>query len=594
MNNLETQTDQVAQALETEPSLETHQIELEPTENAEPLVEPFEVDAATISDSSQSIAADSALEDEIAQLKQRSQMAGKALRHQRKEAESNSRLNQMVRWLIKEPRPDNDGVFHNSRVKLGLLFGGAFAGIMGGMLYFALQTPAEAKAPCQPSVLQSSEAATPGETPSPTVDCPPAAEAASSDPETTNQVPQDAIVDAPAIPTAQLGSNPMPEAPTEPPPSPPQPTAGGEGNPTPDTLLGAIEPTPPLASYPTPGPERTLNSTPPSGISGGYTTTGLDAPPATRGALTRATTSTPRTRAKSVTFPVQISRAKTIVFATPTRDQASESAVSSASGASPAAGVRTDALVSTPQDSGSNQAGPVKTRTVVFSEPSQSRSEAAGNNLGPSSPNQPSSAPSRSVSFSAAQAPNSTAPKQELAQAGLGQNAYPIGSQVQAKLRFGFLAVEGHNEVPVVAESADGTVWLGQAGINKESRVEVHFVEAYIKNQAYACDAQAYHLDKLPGLIGTSRYEAPNLVADLLQASIGGVSSYVQDLTQRATTTSSGGVVTTSRNSGPTLGQTVLGRAASLFDLPKDAKALIRLVEVPAETPFMIVVLPKR
>ena len=146
----------------------------------------------------------------------------------------------------------------------------------------------------------------------------------------------------------------------------------------------------------------------------------------------------------------------------------------------------------------------------------------------------------------------------------------------------------------MVAESIDGTVWLGQASINKESRVEIHFRELYIKGKAYLCDAQAYNLDKLPGLIGTSRYEAPNLVADLLQAAVGGISSYVQDLTQRGSSTTTGTSTTNTRNDGPTLGQTVLSRVSSLFDIGKDTKAVIRLVEVPADTSFLVIVLPKR
>jgi hypothetical protein len=207
----------------------------------------------------------------------------------------------------------------------------------------------------------------------------------------------------------------------------------------------------------------------------------------------------------------------------------------------------------------------------------------------------PGTSPVRTVTLGSSQnPPSSNAPGGDLAQAGLGQDTYPIGSQVQAKLRFGFLAVEGHDEIPVVAESADGSVWLGWASINKESRVEVLFREVYIKGKAYLTSAQAYNLEKLPGLIGSTRYEAPNLVADLLQAAVGGISSYVTDLTQRGTTTTSGSSVSTSRNSGPTLGQTVLGRAANLFDIGKDTRALIRLVEVPAETSFLVIVLPKR
>ena len=554
---------------------------------------------------------------EIEALKSRARLAGNAVRHQVQEAHAHSVLGHLRRTLFLDSKPDIDGKFHPSRVKIGLWLGvpaclGVFLAVASA---FAPMTVA--KQPCLPGELVAADGSAP---------CEPAANTAATtgqNPQSTAQTPETAVVESPTLPRSTMNGEPVPN---------PRPTL----TPT-EPLRPQTEEVAPPATVEAPNATALESgaalSSPPGSMERTYS-----APSGEASYLAPAQAIEPVATTAAARNPEQPARAKTYVLSNPRQPRA---ATVTFKPSSPVATVRSRVLPAgessaqttttgasstvvspnaprapeTTQSAGSAEGGTASQvqiqRTVLLgapasSEPTGSRGQAVAGDARASQPQarnasvggssgNPPSAPTRTVTLGSSQgAPGSSAPGGDVAQAGLGQDTYPIGSQVAAKLRFGFLAVEGNDDIPVVAESADGSVWLGWASINKESRVEILFREVYIKGKAYLTGAQAYNLERLPGLNGTARYEAPNLVADLLQAAVGGISSYVNDLTQRGTTTTSGNSVTTSRSTGPTLGQTVLGRAANLFDIGKDARALIRLVEVPADTAFLVIVLPKR
>jgi hypothetical protein len=575
-------------------------------------------------------------DSEIEVLKNRAKLAGNAVRHQVQEARAHSFLARLWQKLVLESKPDMDGKFHPARWKIGLWLG--VPACLGFALVLAtvLAPTAIAKKPCLPSEPVAADGSSPCE-PVASANMINTADATGQTAQSAAQTPETAVVDAPTLPKSTMNGDPVPNP--EPTPTPTMPLR-------PQTEEVAPSATPEAPSATALGSGATLSS-PGGTMDRTYSATNGEAPYLAAQAITPVPTTTTRNRVQPAQAKTYVlskqrqSRAVTFTFKpSPTTATVRSRMLSSAS-ESPASITNVSSTVAstdaprtpvTTADAGRVEGGTASQaqlqRTVLLSAPAssepvgsrgqavagdaratetqtrsanvagdarasqtQTRSSSVGGNNSPATP------PARTVTLGSSQnqnAPGSNAPGGDVAQAGLGQDTYPIGSQVQAKLRFGFLAVEGHDDIPVVAESADGSVWLGWASINKESRVEILFREVYIKGKAYLTGAQAYNLEKLPGLNGTARYEAPNLVADLLQAAVGGISTYVNDLTQRGTTTTSGSSVTTSRNTGPTLGQTVLGRAANLFDIGRDTRALIRLVEVPADTPFLVIVLPKR
>ena len=579
--------------------------------------------------------------------------------------------------MLKEPKPDTDGIYHFSRLKLiGIVGLIAFIGL-ASVISTALTPSVEAKKPCAypvPTATQST-----GGTSSATAvaqgDCIPLTVVADL-PTSSNQVSGETLIDNPKMPSTGIEQQrqAVPEA--TPSPIEDKPLVSRAQDAPPPVPMPSPESSQPsegatASGYPSPvpsSPSATLNDGPMSiaelpeanrvagrsALRSPRATTvrllSASSPKARTVALQSATTG--RLKQRSTSFaPSEVASSTSVQLGATESTQSSGSRTSTlaAQNGNPhpsrstvlenASAEKPDAPRSTTLAVQAILTKPATTTTLAGV--SASNASARGSNLGSSealsaAPGQRSvsvgiqstaqnttstnAAAPRDTNFNAQASPNAT-PRDSatptnskssaaartvsfgnagstsgtlLEQSSLGQNSYPIGSQVSAKLRFGFLAVEGHDDIPVVAESVDGTVWLGQASINQESRVEIHFRELYIKGKAYLCDAQAYNLDKLPGLIGTSRYEAPNLVADLLQAAVGGINSYVQDLTQRGSSTTNGTTTTNTRNDGPTLGQTVLARVSRLFDIGKDTKAVIRLVEVPADTSFLVIVLPKR
>ncbi len=555
-------------------------------------------------------------DEEIELLKDRARLAGNSVRHQVQEARAHTVLGKLWQKLALESKPDLDGKFHPSRFKLGSWLG--LAACIGFALVLAtvLAPTPTAKKPCLPGEVVAVDGAP----------CEPATVADTTNTVGTNgetqqraaQTPETAVVDAPALPKSTINGDPLPNP--EPAPTPttrmrpqteavaPPATAdvssatalesgatmspgGPMGRNYSATEQGAPYLAGPQAIAPLPSSVRT-----PARPARARTYV-LSSRRQARAVsvMLKSVSSAPMDRSRDLSSagepPAQLGGASSSIVASETPQGGANpgSGGRDETGAAPETQMRSSVLLTA---AGSSEVVSTRDRALA-SDARASETQARSANVGGGG--NPATTPTRTVALGASQnAASANGPGPEVAQAGLGQDTYPIGSQVQAKLRFGFLAVEGHDDIPVVAESADGSVWLGWASINKESRVEILFREVYIKGKSYLTGAQAYNLEKLPGLNGTTRYETPNLVADLLQAAVGGISSYVSDLTQRGTTTTSPNSVTTSRDSGPTLGQTVLGRTANLFDIGKDTRALIRLVEVPAETPFLVIVLPKR
>ncbi|HEX7021326.1 MAG TPA: hypothetical protein VF171_00615, partial [Trueperaceae bacterium] len=103
-------------------------------------------------------------------------------------------------------------------------------------------------------------------------------------------------------------------------------------------------------------------------------------------------------------------------------------------------------------------------------------------------------------------------------------------------------------------------------------------------------EAVALSADGTPGLSATLRDMAPAAAQDLLRAAAGGVSRYVQNLADRQRVTIVGDRSVIEQTELPPLGAFVLGNIASLFDLPADQTAVVRVAQIPPGTRLQLLV----
>jgi hypothetical protein len=167
--------------------------------------------------------------------------------------------------------------------------------------------------------------------------------------------------------------------------------------------------------------------------------------------------------------------------------------------------------------------------------------------------------------------------------------AYGVGDMLNGSLVFGVLTT-GEDELPVLVMDENNVMWRGTAKLNALARVEVSLTH-YIQNGAETPKtATVLDTDSYPGIKATMREAAPTLAADMIQASLKGVTDYVRDLASNRTTTLLQDQVIVQDQVVP-LEWAIAGSLTELFAPPKPAQALVRIGEVPVGTQVKIMVL---
>ncbi len=171
----------------------------------------------------------------------------------------------------------------------------------------------------------------------------------------------------------------------------------------------------------------------------------------------------------------------------------------------------------------------------------------------------------------------------------------PLGSRIQATLATGIFVAEGA-AVPVVAHSRGDwcteppcpeITWIGQARLDATNRVQVNFTQALLDGSLQNVTALALNPDSSNGLRADLRDEASLSAENLLRNGAAGVSDYVDALVNQQTVTfTDRGIVT--ENTVPEADAFIAARIASLFDSPVARGPTLRIAEIPADTPLLV------
>jgi hypothetical protein len=169
---------------------------------------------------------------------------------------------------------------------------------------------------------------------------------------------------------------------------------------------------------------------------------------------------------------------------------------------------------------------------------------------------------------------------------------YLPGARVAAKLVTGLIVLAGR-EAPVVIALEDGGIAFGKASLNEANRVQITVLEVVKNGVSSGVNGSGLALDGFPGLLGQVREDAADVVSKLWNATLSGVSSYVQGLANANTTTYGQGVTTISQP-GADLGWSVLGNLAQVFLTPPTQQQTVKYVELKPDMPFQVLFLPVR
>jgi hypothetical protein len=166
---------------------------------------------------------------------------------------------------------------------------------------------------------------------------------------------------------------------------------------------------------------------------------------------------------------------------------------------------------------------------------------------------------------------------------------YLPGARVAAKLVTGLIVLAGR-EAPLVIALEDGGIAFGKATLNEANRVQITVLEVVKNGVSSGVNGSGLALDGFPGLLGQVREDGADTVSKLWNATLSGVSSYVQGLANANTTTYGQGVTTISQP-GADLGWSVLGNLAQAFLMPPAQQQTVKYVELKPDTPFQVLFL---
>lgn len=168
---------------------------------------------------------------------------------------------------------------------------------------------------------------------------------------------------------------------------------------------------------------------------------------------------------------------------------------------------------------------------------------------------------------------------------------YTVGDSLKATLQTGVVAI-GDAPLPVLARAEDGSIWQGQATLTPTGRVDLRFSEVLAEGGQYQVAAVGQSNDGYLGLPAQIGETTPALASDLARGALRGLSDYVQALGDQTEVRLEGGTPIISQNAPP-LEASIAGSVAQLFTPPEgdEQQALVRLAQVPADTPLKVVVL---
>ena len=173
------------------------------------------------------------------------------------------------------------------------------------------------------------------------------------------------------------------------------------------------------------------------------------------------------------------------------------------------------------------------------------------------------------------------------------------GALVPARLVTAAIVPAGMN-VPVLVEAKSESCenaacpqlrYLGDARIMVGGRVEIALKYAVVNGQSIPIRASGFAKDDVGyGLKGDVIEQAPSLAADLIRGTLGGISDWTTATLQAQNTTITPSGAVAVDKTAPPLSSFLASRAANLFSLPQDSKALTRVMVVPAGTPLFVYV----
>jgi len=170
------------------------------------------------------------------------------------------------------------------------------------------------------------------------------------------------------------------------------------------------------------------------------------------------------------------------------------------------------------------------------------------------------------------------------------------GARLAAELVTSATVLDGQPG-PVLAQTVCGArdlgcepvLFVGSASLLAGDRLVISFDRAVVAGEAVPVAAMALAPDMSTSIPARVVDQAPTVAQDMFRSALTGVSDYVQAMTNRTRTTIVDGAVVT-ESVPPSLEEFVLGRVAGSFGFAGSRLSFVRVAELPAGTPVVVLV----
>lgn len=195
-----------------------------------------------------------------------------------------------------------------------------------------------------------------------------------------------------------------------------------------------------------------------------------------------------------------------------------------------------------------------------------------------------------------AEAPPVTAAGPEPATAPVTAGVLVEGARIAAELVTSATVLDGQPG-PVLAQTVcgarelecDPVVFAGTARLLAGDRLVIDFDRAIVAGEVVPLTAMALAPDLSTSIPAQVVDQAPTAAQDMFRSALSGVSDYVQALANRTRTTIVGDNIV-SENIPPGLDDFVMGRVAGSFGFEGNRMSFVRMAELPAGTPVVVLV----